>query len=66
MGWRGHRIKTIERTAIRQLLNAMRDKGRFRELIEGMQVTAVIDPDAGLFSAACRARMLAESGGTLA
>ena len=47
-------------------LNAMRDKGRFRELIEGMQVTAVIDPDAGLFSAACRARMLAESGGTLA
>ena len=47
-------------------LNAMRDKGRFHELIEGMQVTAVIDPDAGLFSAACRARMLAESGGTLA
>ena len=47
-------------------LNAMRDKGRFRELIEGMQVTAVIDPDAGLFSAACRARTLAESGGTLA
>ena len=47
-------------------LNAMRDKGRFRELIEGMKVTAVIDPDAGLFSAACRARMLAESGGTLA
>ena len=44
----------------------MRDKGRFHELIEGMQVTAVIDPDAGLFSAACRARMLAESGGTLA
>ena len=49
-----------------RFLNAMRDKGRFRELIEGMQVTAVIDPDAGLFSAACRARMLAESGGTLA
>tara|TARA_B100002052_G_scaffold164511_1_gene149839 strand:+ start:552 stop:1649 length:1098 start_codon:yes stop_codon:yes gene_type:complete len=47
-------------------LNAMRDKGRFRELLEGMQVTAVIDPDAGLFSSACRARMLAESGGTLA
>ena len=47
-------------------LNPMRDKGRFRELIEGLRVTAVIDPDAGLFSAACRARMLAESGGTLA
>ena len=47
-------------------VNAMRDKGRFRDLITGLQVTAVIDPDAGLFSAACRARMLAESGGTLA
>ena len=47
-------------------LEAMRNKGRFRELIEGLQVTAVIDPNAGLFSAACRARMLAEPGGTLA
>ena len=47
-------------------LNPMRDKGRFRELIEGLRVTAVIDPDAGLFSAACRARMLAESSGKLA
>ena len=32
---------------------------------DGLQVTAVIDPDAGLFSAACRARMLAESSGRL-
>jgi glucokinase len=47
-------------------LDAMRDKGRFRELIEGLRVTAVIDPDAGLFSAACRARMLAESSVKLA
>ena len=47
-------------------LNPMRDKGRFRELIEGLRVTAVIDPDAGLFSAACRARMLEESSGKLA
>jgi glucokinase len=47
-------------------LNPMHDKGRFRELIEGLRITAVIDPDAGLFSAACRARMLAESSGKLA
>ena len=33
--------------------------------ISGLQVTALIDPDAGLFSAACRARMLAESSGRL-
>ncbi len=43
----------------------MRDKGRFREFIDGLQVTAVVDPDAGLFSSACRARMLAESSETL-
>jgi len=46
-------------------LESMRDKGRFRDFICGLQVSAVIDPQAGLFSAACRARMLAESGGTL-
>ena len=46
-------------------LQAMRNKGRFADFISSLQVTAVIDPKAGLFSAACRARMLAESGGTL-
>jgi glucokinase len=44
----------------------MRDKGRFKDFISGLKVTAVIDQEAGLFSSACRARMLAESGGTLA
>ena len=43
----------------------MRNKGRFADFISSLQVTAVIDPKAGLFSAACRARILAESGGTL-
>ncbi len=47
-------------------LNAMRQKGRFNNLISELRVTAVIDPEAGLFSAACRARTLAESSsGTL-
>ena len=46
-------------------LKAMRQKGRFEEFLTGLKVTAVIDPEAGLFSAACRARILAESSGTL-
>jgi glucokinase len=46
-------------------LKAMRQKGRFEEFLTGLKVTAVIDPEAGLFSAACRARFLAESSGTL-
>ena len=32
----------------------MRDKGRFRDFNNGLPVTAVVDPDAGLFSSACR------------
>ena len=62
----GTASKQLKGLRSESFLNAMRDKGRFRELIEGLRVTAVIDPDAGLFSAACRAQMLAESGGTLA
>ena len=46
-------------------LNALRQKGRFQPFLEGLTVRAVIDPGAGLFSAACRARELAESSGTL-
>ena len=46
-------------------LAAMRAKGRFQPFISDLRVTAVIDPEAGLFSAACRARMLAESSGRL-
>ncbi|MGB1416631.1 MAG: glucokinase [Synechococcus sp.] len=48
-----------------QFMDALRDKGRFHDFISTLQITAVTDPQAGLFSAACRARMLAESGGTL-
>jgi glucokinase len=41
-------------------LEPLRRKGRFAEFIKGVPVNALIDRDAGLFSAACRARMLAE------
>ena len=46
-------------------LAPLRDKGRFQPFLEGLKITAVTDPEAGLFSAACRARMLSEQGGTL-
>ena len=49
-----------------QFLEPLRRKGRFRPLIESLTIRAVTDPEAGLFSSACRARDLAESGGTLA
>ncbi|WP_115120835.1 glucokinase [Synechococcus sp. UW105] len=40
-------------------LEPMRSKGRFRAFIDGLRVHAVIDANAGRFSAACRARDLA-------
>ena len=58
--------KNLEGLQSEQFLEPLRAKGRFRPLIESMTIRAVIDPEAGLFSAACRARDLAESGGTLA
>ncbi|KZR85976.1 Glucokinase [Synechococcus sp. MIT S9509] len=58
--------KNLDGLGSRQFLEPLRSKGRFRSLIEGMTIRAVIDPEAGLFSAACRARDLLESGGTLA
>ena len=41
-------------------LSAMAKKGRFSEFVGNLPVKALVDSDAGLFSAACRARVLAE------
>ncbi len=46
-------------------LDAMRNKGRFKPFIESLPVSALIDPKAGLFSAACRALMIALPSGRL-
>ncbi len=40
-------------------LDAFRNKGRFKAFLQTVPVIALIDPEAGLFSAACRARMIA-------
>ena len=58
--------KVIDGLRSSQFLEPLRRKGRFMPLIESLTIRAVTDPEAGLFSAACRARDLAESGGTLA
>ena len=42
-------------------LEAFGAKGRLSPLLEAMPLQAIIDPDVGLFSAACRARMLLEA-----
>ena len=62
----GTAAKQIDGLRSDTFLEPMRAKGRFKPFISDLPVTAVIDPEAGLFSAACRARMLAESSGRLA
>ena len=62
----GTAAKQIDGLRSDTFLEPMRAKGRFKPFISDLAVTAVIDPEAGLFSAACRARMLAESSGRLA
>ena len=55
----GTAIKQLERLQSDAFLAPMRCKGRFEDFINKLPVRALVDPDAGLFSAACRARMLA-------
>ena len=55
----GTAIKQLERLKSEAFLAPMRCKGRFEGFINNLPVRALVDPDAGLFSAACRARMLA-------
>ncbi len=62
----GTASKQLDGLKSETFLAPMREKGRFKEFMGSLKVTAVIDPLAGLFSAGCRARMLAEPGETLA
>ena len=52
--------KHLEGISSPNFLESMRNKGRFTNYIRELPVLALIDPEAGLFSAACRARMLAK------
>jgi glucokinase len=55
----GTAAKQIHGLQSATFLEPMRGKGRFRPFIEQLRIHAVVDANAGLFSAACRARDLA-------
>ena len=46
-------------------LNAFRNKGRFQSYLEKIPLILLKDKEATLFSSACRAHLIAESGGRL-
>ncbi len=41
-------------------LKALKNKGRFSSYLENLPIMALVDPEAGLFGAACKAHQLAE------
>ncbi len=57
----GTAAKQIDGICSEVFLQAMRNKGRFSQYLHDLPVMALIDPEVGLFSAACRARIIAES-----
>ena len=59
LGGGGTAAKQLAGLQSAAFLKALRQKGRFETFLGDLRVTAVIDPEAGLFSAACRARILA-------
>jgi len=56
----GTTSKQLEGIRSATFLDPMKRKGRFNKYLEELPVMAIIDQEAGLFSAACRARMLAK------
>ena len=55
----GTAVKQLKGLQSQAFLEPMRRKGRFGAFVQGLRVSAVVDANAGLFSAACRARDLA-------
>ena len=61
----GSSQKNIEGIKSVTFLDSFKKKGRFTNFLESLPVMALIDPEAGLFSAACRAHLLSIEMGDL-
>ena len=57
----GAAYKHLEGIRSATFLESFKCKGRFANFLEKLPVMVLVDPEAGLFSAACRAHVLAES-----
>ena len=57
----GSTAKQIEGVKSPTFLEAFRNKGRFEQFLKNLPLMAFVDPEIGLFSAACRGHMLAIS-----
>tara|TARA_Y100001968_G_scaffold269529_1_gene260378 strand:- start:9535 stop:10581 length:1047 start_codon:yes stop_codon:yes gene_type:complete len=61
----GTASKHLEGIQSISFLKSFSNKGRFKSFLEQIPIMALTDPEAGLFSAGCRASLLAQQGGRL-
>jgi len=61
----GTAAKNLDGINSSNFLDAFSNKGRFQSYLKGIPVIVLKDPEATLFSSACRARLNAESNGRL-
>ncbi len=61
----GTAAKNLDGINSSNFLNAFSDKGRFQSYLKKIPLIVLKDPEATLFSSACRARLSAESNGRL-
>ena len=61
----GTAAKNLDGINSSNFLNAFRNKGRFQSYLKEIPLIVLKDPEATLFSSACRARLSAESNGRL-
>ena len=61
----GSTFKQLKGIKSSTFLESFKNKGRFKKFVENLPLIALIDPEAGLFSAGCRAYLLANKMGDL-
>ena len=61
----GTAIKHLESFRSEIFLKAFKNKGRFSEYLEKLPIMVLVDPESGLFGAACKAHLMVESNSTL-
>ncbi len=57
----GTAVKHLENFRSGVFLNALKNKGRFSNYLEKLPIMVLIDPESGLFGAACKAHLMVDS-----
>ena len=61
----GTAVKHLENFRSEIFLKAFKNKGRFSDYLEKLPIMVLVDPESGLFGAACKAHLMVDSNSTL-